>query len=126
MKSLFIFFILVSSSFAKDYILPEWKTCKTDQQCQLVHDSGCSHQCKKEIINLRYQKSLRDKINKECADVLMPIASCPKDFRVKIPRCIEGKCQIMTKHICCRSKDAKLRKERGCHIKKVSCKEVKL
>ena len=126
MKSLFVFLILVSSSFAQDYILPEWRTCKTDNQCQIVNDNGCMNQCKSGVINHSSSKALRDKINKHCADILVTMVSCTKDPRIKIPRCIEGKCQLMTKHICCTSKDENLRKERGCHIKKVSCKEIKL
>lgn len=106
------------------YIKDSWKTCLKDSQCKVVSDMGCMNQCQSDIINIDSEKALRNKINKKCADLLVPVFACAQDSRVKIPRCIKGKCQLMTKHTCCTTKDTKLREVRGCHIKKVSCTEV--
>ncbi len=124
MKLLFIFFLLIGSLRAKDYVLKEWKPCLSDKDCQVVRDMGCKNQCQSDVINPKFSKELNQKINKDCADLLVPPVECAYDSRVKIPRCIQKKCKLMAKHICCTLKDPKLRKAHSCHIKNMNCDEV--
>ncbi|MFT6068054.1 MAG: hypothetical protein ACJAT2_002162 [Bacteriovoracaceae bacterium] len=124
MKIIFIYFLLIGGLSAKEYVLKEWKSCQSDKDCQVVKDMGCKSPCQSEAINLRFSKDLSQKINKDCADLLVPQVDCAYDSRVKIPRCIQKKCKLMAKHICCTLKDPKLRKSHQCHIENMDCNEV--
>lgn len=115
---------MISNLSANDYILDEWRVCESVNDCQITMDLGCKNQCKSDVINPKFKKPLSDKINSDCADLLVPPVACARDIRPKIVRCIKNKCQLMTKHICCTLKTEKLKKSYNCHIKDLSCTET--
>jgi len=121
---LIIALIFSFNLYGSNYLQKEWEQCQKDSDCMVVQDLGCKNQCQSASINSKFLKSLNYKINKDCADILIPIMECAKDDRIKIPRCIKGTCRLMTKHVCCTRKEPSIQKAYSCHLKKVSCKEV--
>jgi hypothetical protein len=123
-KLFFAFPLLINSVLSNAYIEESWKICSTDSDCVVVEDMGCRNQCQTGVISKKYKKSLESKINSHCADVLTIMVTCAEDLRVKLPRCLSGKCKLMTKHICCTITNEYIHKKNHCDKKKVSCKEV--
>jgi hypothetical protein len=47
---------MISNLSVNDYILDEWRTCKTVSDCQITMDMGRKNQCKTDVFNPKFKK----------------------------------------------------------------------